>query len=81
MGRSREDFLERKRRIFAVKRRILMEMQKPEITQEGYGRVSVTFRQEYEAEGAAPEEGVQRSSGPKTVWLEQGPDGWFIVKE
>ena len=81
MGRSREDFLERKRRIFAVKRRIAMEMLKPEITVEGNGRVSVTFRQEYEAEGAEPGEGVQRSSGPKTVWLEQGPDGWFIVKE
>lgn len=81
MGRSREDFLERKRRIFAVKRRIAMAMLKPEITVEGLGRVSVTFRQEYEAEGAEPGEGVQKSSGPKTVWLEQGPDGWFIVKE
>lgn len=81
MGRSRADFMERKRRIFATKRRITMELQGPEIKAEGYGRVSVTFRQEYEAEGAAPGEGVQRSSGPKTIWLEQGSDGWYIVKE
>jgi lipoprotein-anchoring transpeptidase ErfK/SrfK len=81
MGRSRDEFMERKRRIFASKRRITMELQEPEIKVEGYGRVSVTFRQEYEAEGAAPGEGVQKSSGPKTVWLEQGADGWFIVME
>lgn len=81
MGRSRSAFMERKRKIFASKRRISMELQEPEIKPEGYGRVSVTFRQEYEAEGAAPEEGVQKSSGPKTVWLEEGADGWYIVKE
>jgi murein L,D-transpeptidase YafK len=77
-GRGREEFLERKRRIFASKTRITMDMHKPEIQSEGRGKANVTFRQEYAAEGG---EGIQRSSGTKTVWLEQGPGGWLIVRE
>lgn len=77
-GRDRADFLERKGRIFASKARITMEMIEPVIASDGYWRADVTFRQEYAAEGG---EGIQRSSGPKTVWLEHGPEGWLIVKE
>jgi murein L,D-transpeptidase YafK len=79
-GRDRAEFMARKRGIFASKRRIGMEVRQPEIKPEGYGLVSVTFRQEYEAE-AADGTGVQRSSGLKTIWLQQGADGWFIAKE
>lgn len=77
-GRGRPEFLERKGRIFASKGRITMDMIDPVVTADGYWRADVTFRQEYAAEGG---EGIQRSSGPKTVWLEHGPDGWLIVKE
>jgi hypothetical protein len=56
-----------------------MEMRDQRIETEGYGRVSVTFRQEYSAEGGGG--GVQKSSSTKTVWLEQGDSGWLIIKE
>jgi murein L,D-transpeptidase YafK len=78
-GRALEAFLDRKRRIFESKTSISMRMEKPEVAADGYGQVSVTFRQEYAAEGDGG--GIQRSSGAKTVWLEQGPEGWLIVKE
>lgn len=77
-GRDREEFLDRKRRIFASKDRITMDMFDPKFQSEGRGKANVTFRQEYAAEGG---EGIQRSSGPKTVWLEQRPEGWLIVRE
>jgi murein L,D-transpeptidase YafK len=78
-GKSLETFLARKRRIFESKTSISMRMEKPEVALDGYGMVTVTFRQEYSAEGGG--DGISRSSGAKTVWLEQGPEGWLIVKE
>lgn len=77
-GRDREEFLERKRRIFASKTRITMDMADPAIEPVGIGKANVTFRQDYVAEGR---DGIQRSSESKTVWLERGPQGWLIMKE
>jgi murein L,D-transpeptidase YafK len=77
-GRDKKTFLDRKGRIFAVKDRIGMEMEKPQIEAEGYGRVKVSFRQVYVAEGS---DGVQRSSSMKSLRMEQGPGGWLIINE
>lgn len=77
-GRARQAFLDRKRRIFEAKQRIGMTMEDPRVEAEGYGRVKVTFRQDYEAEGA---DGLQRSSDMKSLRLEDGPGGWLIVSE
>jgi murein L,D-transpeptidase YafK len=77
-GRDRESFLNRKRGIFAAKTRIEMEIQDPKIEAECYGRARVSFRQDYLAEG---KEGVQRSSEPKTLRLDEGPQGWLIITE
>lgn len=77
-GRDKQTFLERKRRIFESKTKIQMEMDEPRIESEGYARVKVSFRQDYVAEGA---QGSQRSSGSKTIRLEDGPGGWLIITE
>jgi hypothetical protein len=78
-GRDRKSFLERKRRIFASKTRITMEMDGVEIGPDGRGGASVTFRQEYAAEGGG--DGLQRSSGRKSVSLGRSPEGWLITGE
>lgn len=77
-GRARDAFLERKSRIFASKSRIQMEIREPKIESESYGRVRVSFRQEYLAEGP---EGEERSSSSKSLRLDQGPQGWLIITE
>jgi murein L,D-transpeptidase YafK len=77
-GRTRDAFLERKSRIFAAKSRIQMEIREPKIESESYGRVRVSFRQEYLAEGP---EGEERSSSSKSLRLDQGPQGWLIITE
>lgn len=78
-GRDRRAFLERKRRIFASKSRIAMDMEAIEIGPDGRGGAAVTFRQEYAAEGGS--EGLQRSSGRKNVSLGRSPGGWLITGE
>lgn len=78
-GRDRKAFLERKRRIFAQKTRITMEMDAIEIEPDGRGGAAVSFRQEYAAEGGG--EGLQRSSGRKSVSLGRTPGGWLITGE
>lgn len=78
-GRDRKAFLERKRRIFASKTRITMDMEAIEIGPDGRGGATVTFRQEYAAEGGG--DGLQRSSGTKSVSLGRAPDGWLITGE
>jgi hypothetical protein len=77
-GRSKAAFLERKAKIFAAKSKIEMEILEPRIESECYGRASVSFRQDYLAEGP---EGSQRSSNNKTLRLDQGPQGWLIITE
>jgi murein L,D-transpeptidase YafK len=77
-GRDRQAFLDRKRRIFATKSKIDMEIRDPRIESESYSRVKVTFRQDYLAEGP---QGTQRSSEPKSLRLEEGPQGWLIISE
>lgn len=77
-GRPKDVFLERKARIFESKSRIQMELRDPKIEPECYGRVRVSFRQDYLAEGP---DGSQRSSENKTLRLDQGPQGWLIITE
>jgi murein L,D-transpeptidase YafK len=77
-GRDLQAFMERKRKIFASKTRIDMEIRDPRIESEGYSRASITFRQDYLAEGP---EGTQRSSEIKRLRLEEGPGGWLIITE
>lgn len=77
-GRPKDAFLERKARIFESKSRIEMELRDPKIEPECYGRVRVSFRQDYLAEGP---DGAQRSSENKTLRLDQGPQGWLITTE
>jgi murein L,D-transpeptidase YafK len=77
-GRPKDVFLERKAHIFESKSRIEMELRDPKIEPECYGRVRVSFRQDYLAEGA---DGAQRSSETKTLRLDQGPQGWLIITE
>jgi murein L,D-transpeptidase YafK len=77
-GRNKSAFLDRKRRIFASKSRIAMEVRDTRIESESYGRVRVTFRQDYLAESP---EGTQRSSDTKTLRLDEGPSGWLIITE
>jgi murein L,D-transpeptidase YafK len=78
MGRDRQSFLERKRRIFESKTKIEMEIRDPRIESEGYARARISFRQEYTAEGP---QGPQRSSELKSLRLEEGPAGWLIITE
>ena len=78
MGRDRQSFLERKRRIFESKTKIEMEISDPRIESEGYARARISFRQEYTAEGP---QGPQRSSELKSLRLEEGPAGWLIITE
>ena len=77
-GRDKQAFLDRKAKIFETKSKIHMEISEPQIEPEGYSRVKVTFRQDYLAEGG---QGLQRSSGPKTIRMESGPAGWLIINE
>jgi hypothetical protein len=77
-GRAKPAFLERKGRIFASKSRIAMEIREPKIESECYGRVRVSFRQDYLAESP---EGTQRSSETKTLRMDEGPRGWLIITE
>ncbi len=77
-GRPKDVFLERKARIFESKSKIEMELRDPKIEPECYGRVRVSFRQDYLAEGP---DGAQRSSETKTLRLDQGPQGWLIITE
>lgn len=77
-GRAKPAFIERKGRIFATKSRIAMEIREPKIESESYGRVRVSFRQDYLAEGP---EGTQRSSQTKTLRMDEGPRGWLITTE
>ncbi|MBW8890478.1 MAG: L,D-transpeptidase [Fibrobacteres bacterium] len=77
-GRPKDVFLERKAHIFESKSKIEMELRDPKIEPECYGRVRVSFRQDYLAEGA---DGAQRSSETKTLRLDQGPQGWLIITE
>ncbi len=77
-GRDRQAFLDRKAKIFETKSKIQMEIGEPQIEPEGYSRVKVSFRQDYLAQGA---QGLQRSSGPKTIRMESGPAGWLIITE
>jgi hypothetical protein len=78
MGRDRQTFLERKRRIFESKTKIEMEIRDPRIESEGYARARISFRQEYTAESP---QGPQRSSELKSLRLEEGPAGWLIITE
>jgi murein L,D-transpeptidase YafK len=78
MGRDRQSFLDRKRRIFESKTKIEMEIRDPRIESEGYARARISFRQEYTAEGP---QGPQRSSELKSLRLEEGPAGWLIITE
>ncbi len=77
-GRDKQDFLDRKRKIFASKSSIAMEIIDPKIEAEGYAQVKVTFRQDYTAQGP---QGLQRSSSTKSLHMEQGPAGWLIITE
>ncbi|HLP40258.1 MAG TPA: L,D-transpeptidase [Fibrobacteria bacterium] len=79
MGRSLRDFLEKRSRQLAGQFHVVMELEAPEIVVESYGRVSVTFKQKLRAEDGEGES--HASSRLKTLWLEQGPEGWLIVKE
>ncbi|MEO6098229.1 MAG: L,D-transpeptidase [Fibrobacteria bacterium] len=78
LGRDRQAFLDRKRKIFESRSRIEMEIREPRIESEGYARAKITFRQDYLAEGP---QGPQRSSEIKSLRLEEGPDGWLIITE
>jgi|GEM_PF-2562688 len=78
MGRDRQSFLDRKRKIFESKTRIEMEIREPRIEAEGYARAKITFRQDYLADGP---QGAQRSSELKSLRLEDGPAGWLIITE
>ncbi|MDB5105290.1 MAG: ErfK/YbiS/YcfS/YnhG family protein [Fibrobacteres bacterium] len=78
MGRDRETFLDRKRKIFESKSKIEMEIRDARIESEGYSRARITFRQDYLADGPL---GSQRSSDMKSLRLEEGPGGWLIITE
>jgi hypothetical protein len=78
LGRDRQTFLDRKRKIFESRTRIEMEIREPRIESEGYARAKITFRQDYLADGP---QGPQRSSEMKSMRLEEGPDGWLIITE
>jgi hypothetical protein len=78
LGRDRQTFLDRKRKIFESRTRIEMEIREPRIESEGYARAKITFRQDYLADGP---QGPQRSSEMKSLRLEEGPGGWLIITE
>src|SRR6185436_11115397 len=67
-GRNRKAFLDRKQQIFESKQSITMTMEDAKIEPEGYGRVKVSFRQDYEAVGS--DGAKQHSSDVKTLRLE-----------
>ena len=78
MGRDRQAFMERKRRIFGSKTKIEMEIREPSIEAEGYAQARITFRQDYLADGP---QGPERSSEMKSLRMEDGPGGWLIITE